>query len=132
MRLLSKPLYRTAAVQSRNYPVIRAVARETSSVDFGHKAIFLSKIDHDDHTLLTKQGIFETSQSFYDKQNVFAFKTLSEIQEDAIPAFINNLGEDRTNYKCSTLGTCTILQEDTFAKNSKASQPNQKHTAITK
>ena len=111
---------------------MRAVARETSLIDFGHEAIFLSKIDHVDHTLLIKQGIFETSQFFYDKQNVFAFNTISEIQEDAIPALINNLGEDRTIYKGSTLGTFTILQEDTFAENSKGSQPNQKHTAITK
>ena len=124
--------HRTAPVQSWHYPVMRVVARETSFIPSGHEAIILGKIDLDDHTLLTKAGIFEPSQYFCDKQNVLAFNTLSELQEDAIPARIINPGEDQTIYKGSTLGTFTILQDDTFAQNNVAIQSKQKHTAITK
>ena len=124
--------HRTAPVQSWHYPVMRVVARETSFIPSGHEANILGKIDLDDHNLLTKAGIFEPSQSFCDKQNVLAFNTLSELQEDAIPARIINPGEDRMIYKGSTLGTFNILQDDTFAQNNVASQSKQKHTAITK
>ena len=61
-----------------------------------------------------------------------AFNTLSEFQEDAIPARIINPGEDQTIYKGSILGTFTILQDDMFAQNNVANQSKQKHTAITK
>ena len=122
--------HRTALVQSWHYPVKRIVARETSFS--GHETIILGKIDLDDHTLLTKAGIFETSQSLGDKQYVLAFNTLSELQEDAIPARIINPEGDRMIYKGSTLGTFTILQDDTFAQNNVAIQSIQKHTAITK
>ena len=128
----AKLFHRTAPVQSWHYPVMRVVARETSFIPSGHEAIILGKIDLDDHNLLTKAGIFEPSQSFCDKQNVLAFNTLSGLQEDAIPVRIINPGEDRMIYKGSTLGTFTILQEDTFAQNNVASQSKQKHTAITK
>ena len=52
-------LHRTAPVQACHYPVMRVVARETSFIRSGHEAIILGKIDLDDHTLLTKGGIFE-------------------------------------------------------------------------
>ena len=110
----------TAPVQSWHYPVLRVVVRETSFIPSGHEAIIPGKIDLDDHTLLTKAGIFEPSQCFCDKQKVLAFNTLSELQEDAIPACIINPGEDRMVYKGSTLGTFTILQDDTFAQNNEA------------
>ena len=119
-------------VQSWHYPVMRVAARETSFIPSGHEAISLGKINLDDHTLSTKAGIFEPSQSLCDKQNVLAFNTLSELQEDAIPVRIVNPGEDRMIYKGSTLGTFTILQDDTFAQNNVASQSKQKHTAMTK
>ena len=64
--------------------------------------------------------------------NVLAFNTLSELQDDAIPARIINPGEDRMINKGSTLGTFTILQADTFTQNNVAIQPKQKHTTITK
>ena len=107
--------HRTAPVQSWHYPVRRVVARETYFIPSGHEAIFLGKIDLHDHTLLTKAGIFEPSQPFCDKQNALAFNTLSELQEDAIPTRIINSGEDRMIYKGSTIGTFTILHDDTFA-----------------
>ena len=110
---------------------MRVVARETSFIPSGLEVIFIGKIDLDDHNLLTKAGIFEPSQSFCDKQNVLAFNTLSELQEDAIPARIINPGEDRMIYEGSALGTFTILQDDMFAQNNVASQSKQKHTAIT-
>ena len=78
---------------------MRVVARETSFILSGHEKIILGKIDLDDHTLLANAQIFEPSQSFFDKQNVLASSTLSELQEDAIPARIINLGEDRMIYK---------------------------------
>ena len=109
---------------------MRVVARETAFIPSGHEAIILGKYDHHDHTLLTKAGIFEPSQSFCDKQNVLAFNTFSELQEDAIPALVINPGEDRMIYKGSTLGTFTILQDDTFAQNNVAIQSKQKHTAL--
>ena len=123
---------RTAPVQSWNYPVMEVVARETSFIPSDHEAIILGRIDLDDQTLLQKAGIFEPSQFFCDKQNVLAFNTLSEFQEDAIPARIINPGEDRMIYIGSTLGTFTILQDDTFAQNNLAIHSQQKHTAITK
>ena len=124
--------HRTAPVQSWNYPVMRVVARETSFIPSGHEAIIRGKNDLNDHTLLQKTGIFEPSQSFCDKQNVLAFNTLSELQEDAIPARIINPREDRLIYKGSTLGTFTILQDNIFAQNNVAIHSKQKHTAITK
>ena len=124
--------HRTAPVQSWHYPVMRVVARETSFIRSGHETIILGKIDLDDDSLLTKAGIFEASQSFCDKQNVLAFNTLSELQEDAISARVINPGEDRMIYIGSTLGTFTILRNDTFAQNNVATQSKQKHTAITK
>ena len=124
--------HRTAPVQSWNYPVKRVIAGETSFIPSGHEAINLGKIELDDHSLLQKAGIFETSQSFCDKQNVLAFNTLSELQADAIPARIINPGEDRMIYKGSTLGTFTILEDDTLAQNNVAIQSKPKHTAITK
>ena len=126
--------HRTAPVQSWHYPVMRVVATEKSFRPSGYEAIILGKIDLDDHTLLTKAGIFEPSQSFCDKQKVLAFNTLSELQEDAIPARIINPGDNRMIYKGSTLGTSckTILQDDTFTQNNVAIQSKQKHTAITK
>ena len=75
---------RTAPVQSQNYSVMGVVARKTFFISSGHGAIVLGKIDLDDYTSLTKQTIFESSQSFCDKQNVFAMNTPSEFQEDAI------------------------------------------------
>ena len=74
---------------------MRVVAKETSFIPSGHEAISPGEIDLDDHTLLTKAGIFEPSQSFCDNQNVLVFDTLSELQEVAIPARIINPGEDR-------------------------------------
>ena len=123
---------RTAPVRSWHYPVMRVVARETSFTPSGHEAIILGKIDLDDHTLLQKAGNFEPSQTFCDKQNVLAFNTLSELQEDAIPARMINLVEDRMIYKGSTLETFTILQDDIFGQNNVANQSKQKPTAITK
>ena len=41
---------------------MRVVARETSFLPSGHEAIILDEIDLDDHTFLTKAGIFEPSQ----------------------------------------------------------------------
>ena len=41
--------------------------------------------------------------------------TLSERQEDAIPARIINPGEDRTIYEGSTIETFTMLEADTLA-----------------
>ena len=113
---------RTAPVQSWHYPVMRVVARETSFLPSAHEVIIRGKIDLDDHTLLTKAGIFEPSQSFCDKQNVLAFNTLSELQEHAIPARIINPGEDRMIHKGSRLGTFFILHDDTFAQNNVAIQ----------
>ena len=124
--------HRTATVQCWHYPVMRVDDRETSFLPAGHEAIILGKNDFDDHTLLKKAGIFEPSQSFCDKQTVLAFNTLSELQQDAIPARILNPGEDRMIYKGSTLGTFTILQDDTFAQRTVAIQSKQKHTALTK
>ena len=124
--------HRTAPVHSWHYPVMRVVARETSCIPSGHEAIILDKFDLDDHTLLTKAGIFEPSQSFCDKQNFLAFNTLPELQEDAIPACIINPGEDCMIYKGSTLGTFTILQHDAFAQSNVVNQSKQKHTATTK
>ena len=97
---------------------MRVVARETSFIPSGHRAIIVGKIHLDDPSLLTKAGIFEPSQSFCDKQNVLAFNNLSE---DAIPTRIINPG-DRMIYKGSALGTFTILQDDMFAQNNVASQ----------
>ena len=111
---------------------MRVVARERSFIPSGHESFFLGKIDLDDHTLLTKAGIFEPSQSICDKQIVLAFNTLTELQDDAIPARIINPGENRMIYKGSTLGTFTIVQDDTFAQNNVAIQSKQKHSAITK
>ena len=71
--------HRAVPVRSWHYPVKGEVARETFFINSGHEAIILGKIDLDDHTLLTKAGILETSQSFYDRQNVLAFNTLSEL-----------------------------------------------------
>ena len=71
-------------------------------------------------------------QSFCDKQNALAFNTLSELQEVAITERIINPGADRRIYKGSTLGTCTILEDDTFGQKNVSSQSKQKHTAITK
>ena len=99
--------HRTAPVQSWHYPVMRVVARETSFIPSGQEAIIPGEIDLDDHTLLTKAGIFEHSQSFCDKQNVLAFNILFELQDDAIPARIINPREDRIIYKSSTLRTPT-------------------------
>ena len=124
--------HRTAPVQSWHYPVMRIVARETSFLPSCHEAIIAGKIDLDDHTLSTKAGIFEPSQSFCDKQNVLASNTLSEFQEDAIAARINNPGDDCMIYKGSALGIFTILQDNTFPQNNVASQSKQKHTALTK
>ena len=124
--------HRAALVQSWHYPVMRVVAREISLKPSGYEAIILRKTDLDDHTFLTKAGIFEPSQSFGDKQNGLAFNTLSELQEYAIPTRIINPGEDLMIYKGSTLGTFTFLQEDTFAQNKVAIQSKQKHTAISK
>ena len=124
--------HRSAPLQSWHYPVIIVVVRETSFIPSGHEAIILRKIDLNDHTLLTKAGIFEPSQSFCDKQNVLAFKTLFELQGDALPAGIINPGKDRIIYQGSTLGTFTILQDDTFTQNNVAIQSKQKHTTITK
>ena len=53
--------YRTAPVQSWHYPVIRVVARETWYIPSGNEAIILGKTDLEDHTFLTKAGIFEPS-----------------------------------------------------------------------
>ena len=111
---------------------MRVVAREAPFIPSGHEAIILGKIDLDDHTLLTKAGIFEPSQSYCDKQNVLAFNTLPELQEDAIPARINNPGKDRMIYKGSTIGTFTILHDDTFVQNKVAIESKQKYTAITR
>ena len=86
-------------VQSWHWPVMRVVARETSFLPSGHETNILGKIDVDYHTLLTKTGIFEPSQSFSDKQNVVAFSSLSQLHEDAIPGRIINPGEDRMIYK---------------------------------
>ena len=123
--------HRTAPCQSWHYPVMRLVARETSFIHSGYEAIVLGKIELNDHTLLQKAGIFEPSQSFCDKKNVLAFNTLSEQQEEAIPKRNINPGEDRMIYKSSTLGTFTILQDDTFAQNNVAILSKDKHTAIT-
>ena len=125
-------LHRTAPVQSCHYPVMKVVARETSFIPSGHEAIILGKINLDDQTLLQKAGIFEPSQFFCDRQNFLAFNTLSELRENAIPARNINPEEDRMIYKGLTLGTFTILQDDTFAHNHVAIQSKQKHTAITK
>ena len=111
---------------------MRVVARESSFIPSGHEAFILGKIDLDDYTLLGKAGIFELLQPFCYKQNVLAFNTLSELQEDAIPARIINPVENWMIYKTSTLGTFTILQNDTFARNKVAIQSKQKHTALTK
>ena len=111
---------------------MRVVAGETSFILSGHKVTILGKIDLDDHTLLQKAGIVEPSQTFCDKQNILVLNTFSELQEDAIPERIINSGEDRMNYKGSTLGTFTLLQDDTFAQDNVAYQSKQKHTAITK
>ena len=128
----AKLFHRTAPVQSWHYPVMRVNARETSFLPSGHEAINLGKIDLDDHTLLSKAGPFEPSQSFCDKQNILAFNTPSELQEDAILALIINPGDDCMIYKGSTLRTFIILQDDTFTQNNVAIQSKQKYTAITK
>ena len=60
--------HRTSPVQSWHKSVKRVIARETFFIPAGHDAIILGKIDLDDHTLLTKAGIFEPSQSFCDKK----------------------------------------------------------------
>ena len=91
---------------------MRVLARETSFIPSDHEPIILGKIDPNDHTLSTKAGIFEPSQSFCDKQNVLAFNTLSEFQEDANPVRIINPGEDRLIYKGLTPGTFTIQQDE--------------------
>ena len=75
--------HRAAPVQSWHYPIMTVVARETF-------LSIMSKIDLYDCTLLTKGGIFESSQSFCEKQTVLAFDTLSEVQEDAILARATN------------------------------------------
>ena len=123
---------RTAPVLSWHCPLMRVVARETSFIPSSHEAIFLGKIDLDDYTLLQKAGIFEPSQSFCEKQNVLAINTLTELQEDAVPARIINPGEDRMIYISSTLGRFTVLQDDTFAQNNIVIHSKPKHTALTK
>ena len=124
--------HRTAPVQSWHYPVVKVVARETFFIPSGHEATILGKIDLDDHTLLKKAEIFEPSQSFCDKQNLLAVNFLCELQEDAIPARILNPRQDRMICRGSTLGTFTILKNNTFVQNNVAVQSKQKHTAITK
>ena len=129
----SNLFHRTARVQSWHCPFMRVVAKETYFIPSGDEVIILGEIDLDDQTLSTKAGILETSLSFCDKQTVLDFNTLSELQEDAIPArIIIRYHEDCMIYKGSTLGTLTILQEDTFLQNNVAIQSNQKQTAITK
>ena len=109
---------------------MRVVARETFFKPSAHEAISQNKNDLDDHTLLSKQEIFEPSQFFCNKRNMLAFNTLSELQEDAIPARIINPREDGMIYRGSTLGRFTILHNDTLAQNNVAIQPKQKPTAI--
>ena len=123
--------HRTAPVQSWQFLVPRVVAAEKSFIPSSYEAIVRSKNDRDDHTLLTKAGVFESSQWFCDKQSVLVFNTLYQIRNDDFPARIINPGEDRVIYKGSTLGTFTLLQDDMFAQNNVAIQSEQKHTAIT-
>ena len=108
------------------------VARETSFIPSGHDAIVLGKIDLDAHTFLAKAVIVESSQQFCAKLNDLAFNTLSKLQEDAIPASIINLEEDRMVYKGSTLGPFSILQNDAFNQNKVATQSKQMPTASPK
>ena len=110
---------------------MRVVAAEKSIIPSGYEAINLGTIDLDNHSSFTKAGIFETSQSFCDKQNGLGFNTLSEFQKDASPERLIIPGEDRMIYKSSTLGTFNFLEDNTFAQNNVAIQSKQKNT-VTK